>query len=154
MATEDRPVLHYKDQITLKADPQKVWDKIKKFDSIHTWHPAAEGTVLLVGENGKPLAVREFQVEGGGFVISELLDYDETKRWFKYRIIKTNIPLYGYVGEMQVAPADDGGSVVQWSAQFQRPDENPEPGQDDSATEKLVQEIFKTGLDNLPVVTT
>ena len=108
--------------------------------------------VLFNGENGKPLAVREFQKMNGGFVISELLEYDETKMWFKYRIIKASIPLRGYVGEMQVVPADDGGSVVLWSAQFQRPDETPKPDEDDLATEKLVQNIFKTGLNNLPVV--
>ena len=107
MSTTDRPVLHHTDQITLKESPQKVWDTIKQFDSIHTWHPAAEGTVLLVGENNKPLAVREFQTIDGGFVISELLEYDEAKMWFKYRIIKTNAPMRDYVGEMQVVPADD-----------------------------------------------
>ncbi len=152
MPTTTRSVLHHKDQITVKASPQKVWDTIKKFDSIHTWHPAAESTVLLVGENGKPLAVREFQTTDGGSVISELLEYDETKMWFKYRILKASIPLHGYVGEMQVVPAEDGDSVVLWSAQFQRPDEVPKPGQDDPATENLVQDIFKAGLDNLPVI--
>ena len=152
MSTTDRPVLHHTDQITLKESPRKVWDTIKQFDSIHTWHPAAEGTVLLVGENNQPLAVREFQTIDGGFVISELLEYDEAKMWFKYRIIKTNAPMRDYVGEMQVVPADDGGSVVLWSAQFRRPDQNPQPGQDDAATKKLVQGIFKAGLDNLPVV--
>ncbi len=74
MSTADHSVLHHQDHITLAAPPQKVWDSIKDFDSIHTWHPAAESTVMLVGENGKPLAVREFQTTDGGFVISELLD--------------------------------------------------------------------------------
>ena len=153
MSTPSDAVLHHEDQITLEASPQKAWDAIKKFDSIHTWHPAAESTVLLVGENGKPLAVREFQTRDGGFVISELLEYDETKMWFKYRIIKTNFPLRNYVAEMQVVPADDGGSVVLWSAQFQRPKEASQPGQDDTATEKLVHDIVKAGLENLPLVT-
>jgi hypothetical protein len=152
MSTTDRSVLHHKDQITLKASPQEVWDAIKKFDSIHTWHPAAVSTEILVGENGKPLTVREFQTIDGGFVISELLAYGETKMWFKYRIIKASVPLRGYVGEMQVVPADGGGSVVLWPAQFQRPDETPKPGEDDRATEKLVQGIFTAGLNNLPVV--
>ena len=152
MSNIDRPVLYHKDQITLKASPQKAWDTIKTFDSIHTWHPAAISTKILVGENGKPLAVREFQTIDGGFVISELLEYHETKMWFKYRIIKTSAPLRGYIGEMQVMPADDGGSVVQWSAQFQRPDVTPKPGEDDLATENLVQGLFNAGLNNLPVV--
>ena len=150
MPTSDRPVLHHKDQVTVKAAPQKVWDTIKGFDSIHTWYPAAESTVLLVGENGKPLAVREFQTMDGGFVISELLEYDEAKMWFKYRILKTNAPLRGYVGEMQVVSAEDGHSVVIWSAEFHRPDEVPKPGQDDLATTEIVKGIFKAGLENLP----
>lgn len=152
-ALADRPMLSYTSQITLKASPQKAWDAFKKFDSIHEWHPVTEGTRLLVGENGKPLAVREFQLKGGGFVISELLAYDEAKKWFRYRIIKTNLPLANYVGEMWVTPAAGGGSVVHWTAKFQRPDETPKPDQDDAATEKLVQGVFKAGLDNLAVIT-
>jgi mxaD protein len=152
-ARAERPVLKYKDQVTLKAPPQKAWNTFKDFDSIHKWHPATENTVLLVGQNGKPLAVREFQVKGGAFVISELLAYDEAKRWFKYRIIKTNLPLANYVAEMQVKPASGGGSVVMWSAQFQRPEETAKPDQDDAATTKLVQGVFKGGLDNIAVLT-
>ncbi len=152
MSTADHSVLHHQDHITLEAPPQKVWDAIKDFDSIHTWHPAAQSTVMLVGENGKPLAVREFQTTDGGFVISELLEYDEAKRWFKYRIIKSSLPIRGYVGEMQVVPTDDGGSEVLWSAQFERPDEVSQPGQEGPPVEEIVHGILRAGLENLRVV--
>ena len=152
-ALANRPSLKYQSQVTLKAAPQKVWDAFKKFDAIHEWHPVTEGTRLLVGQNGKPLAVREFQLKGGGFVISELLAYDEGRMWFKYRIIKTSLPLANYVGEMWVKSAAGGGSVVHWSASFQRPEDAAKPDQDDAATEKLVQGVFKAGLDNLVVIT-
>jgi mxaD protein len=148
-AHAERPVLKYKSEVAVQAPPQKAWETFKDFDSIHKWHPATENTVLLVGKNGTPLAVREFQVKGGAFVISELLAFDERKRWFKYRIIKTNLPLSNYVAEMWVEPAPKGGSVVKWSAQFQRPEETPKPEQDDAATTKLVQGVFKAGLDNI-----
>jgi mxaD protein len=149
-----RPVLKYKSEVALKAPPQKAWDSFKTFGAIHEWHPATEGTKLLVGENGKPLAVREFQIKGGpGFVISELLAYDEGRKRFKYRIIKTNLPLASYVAEMWVVPAAGGGSVVHWSATFQRPEEQAKPDQDDAATSKLVQGVFKAGLDNLALIT-
>jgi|GEM_PF-1067169 len=151
-ARADRPVLKYSSEIAVKASPEKAWDSFKKFDSIHEWHPVTEGTKLLVGQNGKPLAVREFQLKGGGFVISELLAYDEAKRWYRYRIIKTNLPLANYVAEMWAEPASAGGSVVHWSAEFQRPEENPKPDQDDAATTKLVQDVFKAGLDNLVII--
>ena len=149
-----RPVLKHKSEITLKASPQKAWDSFKTFGAIHDWHPATEGTKLLVGANGKPLAVREFQLKGGdGFVISELLAYDEARKHFKYRIIKTNLPLANYVAEMWVTPAAGGGSLVHWSASFQRPEEQAKPDQDDAATTKLVQGVFKAGLDNIAVIT-
>ncbi len=148
-AHAERPVLKYKSEVTVPAPAQKTWDTFKDFDSIHKWHPATENTKLLVGKNGTPLAVREFQVKGGAYVISELLAFDERKRWFKYRIIKTNLPLSNYVAEMWVEPAPKGGSVVKWSAQFQRPEETPKPDQDDAATTKLVQGVFKAGLDNI-----
>lgn len=151
-AFAQRPMLAYSSQVAVKAPPQKAWDSFKRFDAIHEWHPVTEGTRLLVGENGKPLAVREFQLKGGGFVISELLAYDEGRKWFRYRIIKTNLPLANYVGEMWVKPAAGGGSVVHWTAKFQRPEENPKPDQDDAATEKLVQGVFKAGLDNLALI--
>jgi mxaD protein len=144
-ALADRPTLKYQSQVALKAAPQKAWNAFKTFGAIHEWHPATEGSRLLVGQNGKPLAVREFQVKGGGSVISELLAYDEG--------IKTNLPLANYVAEMWVKPAAGGGSVVHWAASFQRPEETAKPDQDDAATQKLVQAVFKGGLDNLVVIT-
>lgn len=149
-----RPVLKFESQITVKASPQKVWDSFKTFGAIHDWHPATENCKLLVGDNGKPLAVREFQLKGGGgFVISELLAYDESRKHFKYRIIKTNLPLANYVAEMWVTPASGGGSVVHWKGSFQRPAETPQQGQGDEDTMKLVQGVFKAGLDNIAVIT-
>ena len=147
-----RPTLKYQSEIAVKAAPAKAWDSFKTFSAIHAWHPVTEGTRLLVGEDGKALAVREFQLKGGGFVISELLSYNEAGKRFKYRIIKTNLPLANYVGEMWVTPGKGGGAVVHWTATFQRPDEQAKPDQDDAATEKLVQGVFKAGLDNLAAI--
>jgi Polyketide cyclase / dehydrase and lipid transport len=93
-----RPVLAHRDELALAVGAQLAWDAFKTFDEIHTWHPGAENCRMLVGENGQPLAVREFDLVGGGFVISELLDYDEARRWFRYRILKTNLPVSNYVG--------------------------------------------------------
>ena len=150
MSTADRSLLQHRDHVTLEASPQKAWDAIKNFDSIHTWHPAAESTEMLVGENGKPLAVREFQATDGGFVISERLEYAEAKRWFRYRIIKSSFPIHGYVGEMHVVPTDDGGSEVHWSAQCDRPDEaSPTEG---PTLDEMVHGIVRSGLDNLRIV--
>ena len=63
-AVAESPVLRHTEQVILKASAQNAWDAIKHFDGTHTWHPAVERTTVLVGANGKPLAVREFQLKG------------------------------------------------------------------------------------------
>ena len=76
-AAAERPVLRHTEQVILKASTQKAWDAIKEFDGIHAWLPAVESTALLVGENGKPLAVREFQLKG---VLGDLLTSSPKQR--------------------------------------------------------------------------
>jgi mxaD protein len=151
--SESRPTLSYAAETTLKVAPGVAWDAFKTFDEIHTWHPVTENCRMLVGTNGVPLAVREFDLKGGGFVISELLAYDEARRWFRYRILKTNLPLANYVGEMWVEPTTDGHATVKWSSEFQRPVGSSDVDADDRATEGLVQAVFSAGLDHLHVVT-
>lgn len=146
--TDDRKMLTYMSSIEVAAPPQKVWDSFKDFDRIHAWHPATENTVHVAGERNRALAVREFQLKGGGFVISELLSFNEQPRWFTYRILKTNLPLSNYWGQMWVEPGKSGGSVVHWQAHFQRPTN----GGEDAATMGLVQTVFKAGLDNLAAI--
>jgi Polyketide cyclase / dehydrase and lipid transport len=148
----DRPILSHSDETTLTVTADRAWDSFKVFDAIDAWHPATENCSLLVGKNAEPLAVREFGLKGGGFVISELLDYDEARHWFRYRILKTNLPLANYVGEMWVEPAAQG-ATVKWSATFQRPAGSRDPEADDRATEALVQGVFSAGLEHLHVVT-
>jgi mxaD protein len=152
-ARAERPLLFHSDQITLKASPQEAWEAIKYFDQIHKWRPATENTVMLVGTNGVPLAVREFQLKGGGFVMSELLEYREDAKWYRYSILKTNLPMKGYEAEMHVQATPDGGSIVTWRGQFQRAEENPPAGQDEAATMKMVQTIFRSGLENIEKIT-
>ena len=53
---------------------------------------------------------------------------------------------------MQVVPRDEGGSEVMWSAQFERPDEVSQSGQEGPPVEEMVQGIVRAGLENLRVV--
>ncbi|WP_137155619.1 SRPBCC family protein [Rhizobium sp. FKL33] len=135
--------------LELGASPLKAWNIFKTFSKIHAWHPATENTVLLVGKDGEPLAVREFQIKGGGFVISELLDYSETEMWFTYRIIKTDLPLKHYVGEMRVTDNGKGGSIVHWEGEFEHPKGSEATAEENDQTFGLVQAVFQGGLENI-----
>ena len=149
MSDLNRPLLRHEDQVTLRASAEQAWEAIKNFDGIHTWHPAAVSTELLVGRNGEPLAVREFQLADGGFVISELLEYDEDGKSYRYRIIKSSVPLRGYVGEMRVTPTEDGGSVVAWSTQFEGIDDGAGGELNEAMAKEIVEDVVKAGLDGV-----
>ena len=146
-SADERATLNYAANVDVAASAEDAWDTFKTFGKIENWHPATSDTVLLVGQEGEPMAVREFQVDGGHYVISELLAYDEDRMWFNYRIIKTSLPLANYVAEMWVEDGSDGGSTIHWKADFQRPDGSA--ADQDAATEGLVEAVFAAGLGNL-----
>jgi len=98
---------------------------------------------------GKPLAVREFQIKGGGFVISELLECSEADMWFKYRIIKTDLPLKFYVAEMRISGDGKGSAIVEWKADFEHPNLASATAEEKQQTYGLVQTVFKAGLENI-----
>lgn len=131
------------DRIDLEADAPTAWNAFKTFGVIDGWHPATLNCRLILGEEGVPGAVREFEIQGGGYVISELLSYDEIRQHFRYRILKTNLPLHGYVGEMWVTAADPRRCTVHWKGSFRRP---LGAGEDqDQPTRELVQQVFMSG---------
>lgn len=135
--------------LELAVSPATAWNIFKTFSQIHTWHPATENTVLLVGKDGEPLAVREFQIKGGGFVISELLEYNEAEMWFTYRIIKTDLPLKNYVGEMRAKDNGKGGSIVHWEGEFDHPKGNAASAEENAQTFGLVKAVFEGGFENI-----
>ena len=98
---------------------------------------------------GKPLAVREFQIKGGGFVISELLEYNESEMWFTYRIIKTDLLLKNYVGDMRVKDNAKGECIVHWEGEFEHPKGSAATAKENDQTFGLVQAVFQGGFENI-----
>ncbi len=146
--------MNYASSIDITAPAQKVWDTFKTFGRIDGWHPATENCALLVGKEGEALAVREFGIKGGGFVISELLAYDEAGMNFDYRIIKTDLPLKNYVARMWVVDNGNGSVTVNWEATFQHPNLDAATQEENDATMGLVQGVFKAGLDSIAALAT
>ena len=144
-SAKDHLEIHERLEIT--GDPEIIWNSFKIFGAIDHWHPATLNCRLILGEEGVPGAVREFDIKGGGHVISELLRYDEERRYFRYRILKTNLPLHGYVGEMWVTSDAPQTCTLHWRGAFMRP---PGAGKDrDQPTKDLVKEVFVQGLSGI-----
>jgi mxaD protein len=149
-AHAEAPLLMVREQVKLAASPEAAWNIIKDFDGIHKWHPEIADAQMLEGSNGIPMAARQLTLRDGGMIISELLAYDEAKKTYRYRIIKSPLPIKNYEAVFEVNPDNSGGSIVTWTGQFRRRDEAPKEGQDDAAVTKMMSSTFRAGLDNLP----
>jgi mxaD protein len=143
-----RPLLTLEESVDLAVSPDRAWDAIKDFDGIHRWHPGVLNTTLLEGVNNQPMAVRELDLGGGAWLMSELLDWNAAERRFRYRILKSPMPLVAYVAEMRVTPTSQGCRVT-WKGQFKRRTLTAAPGADDATAMAAVTAVFRTGLDNL-----
>jgi mxaD protein len=148
---DPRPLLTLEESVDLAVSPDRAWDTIKDFNGIHRWHPGVINTTLLEGTNNEPMAVRELDLGDGAWLMSELLEWSAAQHRFRYRILKSPMPLVAYVAEMQVVPKSKGCRVT-WKGQFRRRAFTAAPGADDAAAMATVTAVFRTGLDNLPEI--
>lgn len=138
--------------VEIAAPPAAVWDKIKSFDAINTWHPAFASDEIVKGENNKVGAVRKLVVKDGPTFTEQLLAFSDKGRMMKYKIIDPSpLPIAGYVSSIKVkAGKQPNTSVVTWQGNFKRKKvDNPGPEENDEAVVKFISGVYDGGLGNL-----
>jgi mxaD protein len=136
--------------VTIQASAAEVWSRVRSFDGLAQWHPLFASSVLVSGTNGKPGAIRSLTVKDGPTFTEELLAYRDAEMTFTYRIVESPLPLTDYVATLSVTPGP-AGAVVKWAGSFRRknPADTPPAGEDDAAAIKLIEVVYRTGLDAL-----
>ncbi len=152
-----------KEEITINAPAQKVWDIIKKYDDV-SWLPAVKSTS---GKGGNEVgATRVLTLQNGGTITEELQKYEDADKMYKYKITEmstdktithagaeTKVPVFpvdNYAATIQVE--DKGGnSVVTWKAGYYRAytNNNPPAEMNEEAANTAVKKTFTEGLENL-----
>ena len=166
MAANAPPRHTVEEKVVINADAAKVWDAVKNFDSLHTWHPAVKSTEASGGNEAG--ATRTITLEDGETVSEELKTFSEDGMKYKYSIKEMSstgtvedhgetleipvIPVNKYISFITVK-AVDGGTEVSWKAKFYRAyhghsKEVPAEMGDEIAV-KTVTAIYKAGLENL-----
>ena len=145
------PVLKVSKSVTIDASAATVWEKVKNFDGINTWHPAFAKDQITSGKNNEPGAERLLTMGDGGTIKEKLLSFDDKKHTFTYEILEGVLPVSHYKSTMSVKPAGKGKSIATWSSTFQRKNTGAKPGpnEDDATAEKTVAGAYQAGLDNL-----
>jgi mxaD protein len=159
------PRLQVVEEITINATPEKVWDAIKNFDSLHTWLPPIKSSTATGGnEKG---ATRTLTLESGATIDETLKKFDAEKMSFMYEITAMStvgevddhgekhdiptVPVSKYKAWLTVS-ATDGGAKVTWKGKFFRAYHgkgHPPVELDDNTAKATITSIYKSGLENL-----
>lgn len=145
------PVLHVTKSATVDAPVAKVWDAVKNFDALNTWHPAVASDQIVEGKNNQVGAVRLLTLKDGGTIKEKLLGYNPAGHRFKYAILEGVLPVSSYTSTVSVKAGPGGKSVVTWSGQFQRKNtsDHPPANEDDKTATDTMGAVYQAGLDNL-----
>ena len=136
--------LNVTETVEIAAPPDVVWNKVKDFNGLHTWHPAVTKTEIVKGDNKKG-AVRVLTLGDGGTIKEELLGHAKKSQSFKYKIIEGVLPVSEYVSTVNVKPGKDGGSLVTWTGNFKRKNTGDNPGkdEDDKTAVDTITSVYK-----------
>jgi hypothetical protein len=98
------------------ADVAKVWDAVRDFNGLATWHPGIASSEIEPGRTaGEVGAVRKLVMADGGTVREKLLSLDDIDRSYTYEIIEGPFPTRRYISTVRVAPITaTGESFVEW----------------------------------------
>ena len=141
------------EKVTIDAPAAAVWDKVKAFDGLHQWHPAAASTTATQGNTVG--SVRTIKLKDGGEIVETLEGYSEEQRRYTYRAKDGGaLPVSNYTSTLQVSPEGDNKTVVEWRGAFYRafPGNDPPADKNDETALKAVTEVYQAGLANLKKV--
>ncbi|MGZ8161498.1 MAG: SRPBCC family protein [Methylobacter sp.] len=142
-----------KETVTINAAVDTVWDAIKQFDAISSWHPDVKASK----GNSKHASggIRTITLGNEGQLVEELDYYSDEEHEYSYRLKTENVqafPTSSYSIEIQVAAGEDpGSSVVTLKSRFYRGDTGNTPPENlnDAAAVKAMNQFFKNGLAGL-----
>lgn len=138
------------ESVAIDASPDQVWDRIKDFAGLHTWHPAVESSETTNGNEVD--SHRTLHLRGGGTIVERLTKHSGEERRYAYRMVDAGpVPVTNYSSTLSVLEGPGQGSTVEWRGAFYRgdPNNNPSPERNDDAAIAAITGIYQSGLANL-----
>lgn len=143
-------------EVTIKADPEKVWALVKDFGNWQAWHPAIKDTKV---EEKDGATYRTLMLQDGGKINEKLRSakkLNDKFRKIKYEIVDGDAPVADYYAWIDVKDGENAGETkVKWTGRFYRVYKLNPPipeGQDDETALNFVNTVYDTGLENLKKV--
>lgn len=138
------------ESIVINASVDAVWNVIKQFDGIASWHPyvkASSGD----GKNASD-GVRTITLQNDGQLVDSLDYYSDKDHEYNYRLKVENVtafPVSSYTTNIKVTAGNDANSsVVSLKSRFYRGDtgNTPPDNLNDAAAVTAMKTFFSNGL--------
>jgi mxaD protein len=129
-------MLHVSKQVVVNASAAEAWELVGDYNSLNKWHPAVKKSEL----NGN---IRLLTLNDGAALYDELTVYNAAEKSYTYRLIKSPLPLYGYLGGMIVKDNGNKTSTITWQSRFYA------DGVSDAEATKIINGVYEGGLQSL-----
>ena len=103
------------ERILKNAD--QLWLDIGSFQGIGAWHPLL---AQVEGKGEEEGSVRIAIGKTGNRSVERLERIDSAKRFYRYKMLSSTIPVADYSAEFRVREGDDASTVI-WSSDFRVP---------------------------------
>lgn len=142
-----------KESVTINLSVDEVWNAVKQFDAIASWHP----DVKVSSGDGKNASdgIRTITLQNDGRLVESLDFYSDKDHEYNYRLKTENVtafPVSSYTINFQVTAGDNANtSEVILKSRFYRGDTGNTPPENlnDAAAVKAMNAFFKNGLAGL-----
>ncbi len=148
---QEAKVVQVTKTIDINAPAAEVWDRVKNFDALNTWHPAIAKDEIVEGKNNEVGAVRLLTTGDGAQLREKLAGFDAAGMNFTYIITDEGGPVSNYKSTLKVEAVSATTCKVTWTGSFipNAGGPPPAPGAEAMTPASLFESIYQTGLDNL-----
>ena len=100
--------------------PETVWQKIRDFNGLPSWHPMIARSHSEGGKSGDQVgAVRNFDTHEGGNIREQLLCLNDRDWVIVYSILESGMGVSHYVAEISLQRiSHDNATLAKWTADF------------------------------------
>lgn len=113
----------------IEANLQEVWQIVRSFNGLPTWHPAvAHSEIEDEREEDAIGCVRSFELHSGAWLRERLCALDDRTHTLSYELLRSPMPLSDYVASMALSPVTEqpGCTYAIWEARFRcEPEDEP-----------------------------
>jgi len=141
-------------EITIPAEPAKVWGAVRDVADFSRWHPGINGSSLVraLDADGQEVTYYILELKAGGKLKEKLRTVADAEMRLDSSMEEGELPVSNFRNVLQVrATPNPGESVVTWTGRFGNKANamDAPPGQDNAAAIAAVSAFFDEGLAGL-----